>query len=234
MAQTKKSEYLTKLRNFTPPEKFSSRARAKDTIIKLRQGTDSLLPEDKEKLDELDGLLAAAILGELVDNNEITFGMIKPRANQGIGLPDDDDLAAQTIISAIGTENVPLRFHTLIESRQAEKLYGKESIDRLWSVESEVPGVPVAKVLLEFITSEPVTMMLVERPEKDAVEWLAEKVGKTKPSQADPNSIRGKYGRDELLPNNLVHRSDSKGSVLKEIKAMRSIIGDIAKTSIKT
>ena len=51
---------------------------------------------------------------------------------------------------------------------------------------------------LRFITSDPVTMMLVSRPTGGAGEWLKEKVGKTRPSQASPDSIRGRAGMLEI------------------------------------
>ena len=197
MDQSKKERYLLDLRNYKAPESFSSRKTAKVTIERLRKREATLAPKDIHLLEDLDNLLSTAAFG-LASENELTFAMIKPRANEGIGLPADDDEAVQAIIVEIGKDNVALQFHTLLDTSQSEKLYGPETIARLWKTESEKPGIPVARVLLEFITSDPVTMMLVSRPTGGAGEWLKEKVGKTRPSQASPDSIRGRAGMLEI------------------------------------
>lgn len=213
------------MREYQAPVGFSSRKVAKTTIESLRKGETTLTPEDVRLLGELDNLLATAAFG-LASENEITFAMIKPKANEGIGLPADDDEAAQAIIAEIGKDNVALQFHALLNLAQGEELYGAETIARLWKTDSEITGIPVAEILFNYITSDSVTMLLVSRPNDDPVNWLMEKVGATKPSRADPNSIRGRYGRDEMLPNNLIHRSDSIGSVIREINGFQLIVRD--------
>lgn len=226
MDQSEKEKHLASLRKFKLPAGFSSRAAAKTTIKNLRKGMGRLVSEDEKMLADLDGLLATAAFG-LAAENEITLGMIKPKANEGIGLPSDDDAAAQAIIAAIGVENVALQFHTLLAENQVARLYGEETMIRLWKTESEKPGKPpVARVLLDSIISDPVTIILVSRMGGGAVEWLKEKVGKTRPSEANPESIRGRHGRDDMLPNNLIHRSDTAKDALAEIKAFRSIVND--------
>ncbi|KKU06580.1 MAG: hypothetical protein UX10_C0028G0008 [Candidatus Magasanikbacteria bacterium GW2011_GWA2_45_39] len=227
MNQSEKEEFLASLRDYTPPIGFSSRAAAKITVRNLRGGAGKLEQPDREKLTELDGLLAAAILGQLVNGDEMTLGMIKPRANEGIGLPDDDDEAARAIVAAIGVDIVPLQFHALLDETQTERFYGEETIARLSRIPSEVVGESVAKRYLRFITSDPVTMMLVSRPESGAVEWLKKIVGVTRPSQARPDSIRGRYAKDSMMPNNLMHRSDTPIDAMREIEAFRSIVGEL-------
>ena len=227
MDKSEKEKFLAALRDYQPPTGFSSRAAAKVTVESLRLGKKVFVPEDIERLESLDGLLAAAVLGQLVNDNEITLGMVKPGANEGIGLPDNDDEAAQAIVAAIGIRNVPLQFHTLLDESQAERFYGEATTARLRNIPSEVPGVSVAERHLNFIISDPVTMMLVSRPGGGAVEWLKEIVGATLPSQAHSNSIRGRHATDNMLPNNLVHRSDTPDDVLREISGFKSIIQEL-------
>ncbi|MBI2309360.1 hypothetical protein HYU89_00490 [Candidatus Collierbacteria bacterium] len=227
MDKSEKEKFLDALRGYEPPTGFSSRAAAKLTVEKLRGDEKVFVPEDIERLESLDGLLAAAVLGQLVNDNEMTLGMIKPRTNEGIGLPDTDDEAALAIIDAIGLEKVPLQFHTLLDESQTKRFYGEETIARLSQIPSEVAGESVAEGYLRFITSDPVTMMLASRSAGGAVEWLKEIVGATRPSQARPDSIRGRHARDSMLPNNLIHRSDTPIDAMREIEAFRSIVGEL-------
>lgn len=226
MDQTEKQKFLARLRSYDSPRGFSSRSAAKTTVEGLRRG-EKLMAEDIRQLESLRDLLATAALG-LAAEGEMTFGMIKPRVNEGIGLPPDDDTAAQALIALIGEENVLLRFHALLDESQVGRLYGAEAMERLWKTESE-HGKPVAQVLLEFIPSDAVTMTLVHHGEENAVNWLKKVVGATRPSQAHPDSIRGSHGRDDLMPNNLVHRSGSKEEAIAEIAAFQSIIQDLIK-----
>lgn len=229
MDQSEKTGYLSKLRNYRSPDGFSSRTRAGVTVENLRSGKDRLTLTDKPRIDELDGLLAAAVLGQLVTDDEMTLGMVKPRANEGRGLPDDDDAAAQAIIDDMGVGNVCLLFHTLMDRAQAENFYGEETLTRLGQVPSGIPGVTVAESHLRFITSDPISVMLISRPEGNATGWWREKMGATRPSQAHPDSIRGRHATDEMMPNNLVHGSANPQEATAEIAAFQSIVKDLIK-----
>jgi nucleoside-diphosphate kinase len=66
-------------------------------------------------------------------------------------------------------------------------------------------GKPFYERLVAYIQSSPVVVMVLEAP--DAVAQLRRIVGATKPSEAEPGSIRGDLGVD--ISNNLVHASDS-------------------------
>lgn len=229
MDQSEITEYLSKLKNYRSPDGLSSRTRAGVTVENLRSGKDRLTLMDERRIDELDGLLAAAVLGQLVTDDEMTLGMVKPRANEGMGLPDDDDAAAQAIIDDIGVENVCLLFHTLMDRTQAENFYGEETLTRLGQIPSGIPGVTVAESHLRFITSDPISVMLISRPEGNATEWWREKMGATRPSRAHPDSIRGKHATDKMMPNNLVHGSANSQEARAEIAAFQSIVQGLIK-----
>lgn len=228
MNQLEKEKHLARLKKFQPPKGFSSRAAARTTVTKLRQGEKVLTPEDVGKLNDLDGLLVTAALG-LAAENEMTLGMIKPGVNEGIGLPADDDEAAQAIVAAVGVENVALLFYTLMNRVQAENFYGNETVARLEKIPSETPGLTVAESHLRFIISGPISMILISRPEGDATGWWREKMGATRPSQAHPDSIRGKHATDKMMPNNLVHGSANPKEAATEIAAFQSIVEDLIK-----
>ena len=56
---------------------------------------------------------------------------------------------------------------------------------------------------------------------EDAIQKIRNITGKTNPEEAEPNTIRGRYGRIHSKTDcyeNLIHASDSKESAEKEIK----------------
>ena len=72
---------------------------------------------------------------------------------------------------------------------------------------------PFFNDLIEFITSGPVVAMELEGEE--AVGRLRELMGATNPSDANPGTIRAKYGTE--LEKNVVHGSDSPESAEREL-----------------
>jgi len=67
--------------------------------------------------------------------------------------------------------------------------------------------------LLEFMSSGPVILMVIEG--KEAIKVVRILVGPTDAAQAQPGTIRGDWGLSTRY--NLVHASDSLGSAQKEI-----------------
>ena len=72
---------------------------------------------------------------------------------------------------------------------------------------------PFFNDLIKFITSGPVVAMELERDE--AVSRLRELMGATNPSDAEPGTIRAKFGTE--LEKNVVHGSDSPESAKREL-----------------
>lgn len=68
--------------------------------------------------------------------------------------------------------------------------------------------------LVEFMTSDPVFIMLLER--ENAIVKLREVIGDTDPAQAAPGTIRREWA--ESKQNNLIHASDSTENASFEIK----------------
>lgn len=67
--------------------------------------------------------------------------------------------------------------------------------------------------LIEFITSGPVILMIIEG--EKVIEIVRKMAGETKPEKSELGSIRGDYSVDIL--ENIVHTSDSFDSAKKEI-----------------
>lgn len=74
-------------------------------------------------------------------------------------------------------------------------------------------GKPFYEPLVNYITSGPVAVMLLEG--KDAIQVARRTMGATNPAQADPGTIRADFGLE--VGRNLVHGSDSPQTAAFEI-----------------
>ncbi|MBA1337113.1 MAG: Nucleoside diphosphate kinase [Firmicutes bacterium] len=72
---------------------------------------------------------------------------------------------------------------------------------------------PFFKELIDFITSGPSVMMVVEGD--GVIKGISDMVGSTNPADALPGTIRFDYASS--VTYNVVHRSDSKESAISEI-----------------
>ena len=74
-------------------------------------------------------------------------------------------------------------------------------------------GKPFYNGLIEFITSGPVVVAVIEG--QDAIDTVRKTMGATNPAQADPGTIRADYGLE--IGRNLVHGSDGAETAAYEI-----------------
>ncbi len=127
--------------------------------------------------------------------NERTLGIIKPDATAR-------NLTG-TILQRIEDEGfrvVGMR-QILLSTNQAEGFYA-EHRER-----------PFFNDLVSFMTSGPVVLLAMEREE--AITHWRTTMGKTKPSDAAPGTIRNTHG--ESIERNSVHGSDSPTSASREV-----------------
>lgn len=82
---------------------------------------------------------------------------------------------------------------------------------------AEHEGKPFYEPLVEFMSSGPVTAVVVEG--QDCIKGFRSLAGATNPTEAAPGSIRGDLGRDwgTAVQENIVHGSDSPESADREI-----------------
>ena len=78
---------------------------------------------------------------------------------------------------------------------------------------AEHKGKPFFDGLIDFMTSYPVYLLVLER--KNAIAGNRELMGKTNPAEADEGTIRKLYG--DSLGENAVHGSDSPESARREV-----------------
>jgi len=90
-------------------------------------------------------------------------------------------------------------------------------VERLHRHYAEHEGKPFFEPLVEFMSSGPVTAVVIEGHR--CIEGFRALAGATDPTKALPGTIRGDLGRDWGLPvqQNLVHGSDSVDSAAREI-----------------
>ena len=99
-----------------------------------------------------------------------------------------------------GLHLVGMKFMQMTKA-QAEEHYGEHNGKKFF------PG------LVTFITSAPVVAMVWEGT--DAIQKVRDMMGKTKPIDSAPGTIRGDFGMDVGM--NLVHGSDKTESAVAEI-----------------
>lgn len=129
---------------------------------------------------------------------ETTLGIIKPDAV--------DKKLIGKIITKIESSSL-----TIIEIKM---LYlTRNTLDELYK---EHIGKPFLPGLIEFMSSGPVVLLLLEG--EDAVKTLRSLCGDTNPDKALPGTIRGDCG--EGLPKNAIHASDSQDSAKREINLL--------------
>ncbi len=90
---------------------------------------------------------------------------------------------------------------TKLSRELAEKLY------------EEHRNKPFFKSLVNFITSAPIIVMIVEG--EDVISIFRSMMGPTDPKNAAPGTIRGDYGTD--IERNIIHGSDSIESAKREV-----------------
>ena len=126
---------------------------------------------------------------------ERTFVMLKPDAVQR-GLIGE--LFAR--LERCGLKLVAMKY--IIMTEELAKEHYKEHI-----------GKPFYDKLVSYITSGPVVPMVFEGT--NAVELVRKLVGATDPQEAAPGTLRADYAQE--IGRNIIHGSDSKASVDREI-----------------
>ena len=99
-----------------------------------------------------------------------------------------------------GLKIAAMRLET-VSRETAERHYGEHE------------GKPFYEGLVDYITSSPSVLMVLEGP--DAIAITRTTMGATKPAEATPGTIRADFG--VMIGRNLVHGSDSPESAEREI-----------------
>tara|TARA_B100001013_G_C24290631_1_gene316668 strand:- start:103 stop:507 length:405 start_codon:yes stop_codon:yes gene_type:complete len=126
---------------------------------------------------------------------QITLCIIKPDAvKKGL----TEDICSRIEGSGLKISN---KQEIQLTRDQAEKFYAEHT------------GKPFFEPLIEFMTSGPVQVQLIEG--KDAISKYRSIMGNTNPKKANPGTIR--YDFADSIDANAVHGSDSKESAAREV-----------------
>ena len=216
------ARFVDELRGLQTP--FSSRAEAAEAFE--TNGAEHLSVDELErvKLEKILQVLRHPVLDHLIDKGQITFAMIKPHADEGKGLSNNDDEAAMGLIREIGEERAVFQLPFKFTKRDVERFYGphKNEFEARKVKKPTDNERTVWDQIMHYYPSGPVTFLLVYVPEGSAVEWLTDITGPTLPKKKDPDSIRKRHGAK--LPNNYVHRSSSIPEVKREVDVLANII----------
>jgi len=111
-------------------------------------------------------------------------------------------------------------------TRQRELVVTKELIlSHYKDVINDNPTVPLTEMFLAEYVGQTITAIELSSPSPTFVQDVRRFIGATDPAQADPKSMRGRYGDDSMAASraerrvvrNLVHASDSDAAAAKEI-----------------
>lgn len=216
------SNYIAGLSSLDVP--FATRAEA-DAALRIN-GEEKLELDalEREKLEKIVRVLRHPVLEHLINKGRITFAMIKPHADQGKDLSEDDEVAAKMLMAEIGEKNIIFSLPFRFTHEHVEKFYGplKRKLSKKRGDNPNVEETNVWDQIMNFYTSGPTTLLLVHKNSGGVVEWLMSLSGPTVPSEDDTETIRGKHFIE--LPNNLVHRSSSISEVKREVKVLANIL----------
>jgi len=132
------------------------------------------------------------------ENIQQTFSMIKPDAVS-------KNLIGE-ILKRLADAGFTLSAGKLITIRkeQAEELYVEHNEK------------PFYQGLVDFAMEGPVFLMVLKQ--ENAIAKLREVIGATNPANAEPGTIRGDLAKEQELPRNMIHASDSPESAEREIR----------------
>jgi nucleoside diphosphate kinase len=182
-----------------------------------------------ETLREVISLLKDAQLEEEIREGNVTLAMIRPQVGPNANLLGlDDQHAADQIEGMIENLGILAKFSFELSKAAAEEFYGG---DPKVSMLKESPTDPSRydsrwPEFIDFMTSGPVTVLLLHSPAGDAIPLWRSHLGHWNIDEIrDPSTIRGKLGVNKY--NNLVHGSDAPEAVIRELGIITNCLEDI-------
>lgn len=179
---------------------------------------------EKQKYEKILELLDHPELHEAIENGIFTLGIVKANAHEGINLPEDDEKATQELLREVRDRGFNVVFEASLQltREEAERFYD-EHRDK-----------PFFDSLIDFTTSGPKTYILLQDRSGKAVSKWRHEIGSTKaapdemvPGHPERKTLRSLFRNPDKKSNNVFHGSDSRGSALREIKALRDYIKDV-------
>ena len=195
------------------PEGFSSRERAQETVRGVYSENLTIPELEQLKLTEIHRLLSHPKLDDLISRGHITYGMIKPNASEGVGLPENDDEAANVVLQEMG-KNVVFSLPFQFTKGDATKFYGH--------LEEKFKDKPeIYEEIIDFITASGLTAVLLYKRDAGSIHSLGEGKAFDDGSRLFPNGkLSTRDGNIIQLSNDQVAFFKNGKPVVKELSKM--------------
>ena len=215
-----KKEYEGKSFPLEPPTVLQREAYYKG---EENEPTEELKNLNKERLGLIFEILNHPAMDRLIEEGNITFGAIKPSAHESkLGLVDDVAAERELLRQIVNRRDTSLRVAFSVSLRPSREELEEFYEDAKAKLQSISEGDSTAwDNMIESMMAGPVTYFLLCDSEfkGDAVREWRRIIGATNPSEADEESIRGKFALG--MPNNLVHGAsygDSREEAVVNVK----------------
>jgi nucleoside-diphosphate kinase len=179
---------------------------------------------EKEKYKKILELLSHPELESAIADGHFTLGIIKAQANQGRGLPESDEEAANALLQEVRLRGVNVVFavNLHLTRKEAEIFYAEHSKQ------------PWFGDLINFTISGPKTYLLIQDRSGEATQKWRDEIGTTHAPEGErvlghPErpTLRALYRDPNNSSNNVFHGSDSPESAAREISILRDYIESI-------
>lgn len=219
------SEVLNQLRDVNTPPSLERRW----VGTPFASGLLGILDRLATPVDKIRELLSNPEMNELIDSDNITVGMIKPRldrhmdkSNLNIGFPGDSELA-EFMIDQISDNLEPiLSVSFRMNEKMLNEFYAGNPKERMQNAINKKTGETRWQEFKRLMASGPVTFIVLHSRSGNAIDTWRKTMGTTWDVDAlkvsEPNSLRAQYAIDNN--NNILHGSDSIESVHREINFM--------------
>lgn len=187
---------------------------------------EALLSElESEKLAEVSAILHHPELQYLIRDGHITVAAIKPHSEESkLGVMDDIEGEAAILEQIKAPLAKIFQISLSITPDDISRFYPEELQHRLQELPHPVYGT-VWNNFISYMTSGPMTYALLYDEAGNAVDEWRRQIGSTDPSQAAPDSIRGKYARS--IDHNLVHGSANIEDAHREVGWLANYIDTV-------
>lgn len=189
-----------------------------------RQNMDEAIIDRIHGKELIDFLSNQELLSE-IHNGNVTLAMIRPELESSTAINGKDAEIAEEIETHISDVGILAKFSITFDNEAVNEFYsgGPKEVQLEQSPLRRQDKETRWDEFVSIMTAGPTTILLLHTPENDAIQQWRKQVGHWNIEvNRDPNTIRGKFGKDNY--NNLVHGSDAPESVEREIGIIKNCI----------
>lgn len=175
-----------------------------------------LLFLEKEKFELAIAVLSHPEFERLIDDGCITFAAVKPHTEES-RMRVADDLEGEEKVLSMVKPPLEIIFQTALAPTRAD-------LDLFYPGLKEQIGEEGYKKYFSYMLSGSITYFILYDPNGNAINEWRSQIGSTDPSNANSDSIRGKFAHSVV--RNLVHGSDNKDNAKREVLWLKDCLCD--------